>query len=230
MTRDQLLGYYRSLSPAERIELLVEQEKVKAQLDADQQALLAVIDPMPAADPGEGRQALDKHFVRDEVACALRLSFETARGRMVLAHQLMSRYPAMWDLLAAGRIGYLHCHNLIEATAHLDGDTAARVLTRVLPRAVEQTPAEFRRTLKRAVAALDPAGEAERHLAAARTRRVVRTDEPDAMASIHAYLPAGDAEVVMTYLDCTAGRATDERTASVACSTSGPRSTGHRSS
>jgi hypothetical protein len=30
MTRDQLLRYYRSLTDAERIDLLVEQQKVKA--------------------------------------------------------------------------------------------------------------------------------------------------------------------------------------------------------
>jgi hypothetical protein len=211
MTRDQLLRYYRSLTPAERIDLLVEQERVKAQLEADQQALLAVVDDDPACELGDGREALDKHFVRDEVACALRLSFETARSRLVQAQQLVHRFPAAWQVLAAGRIGFLHCRNLVEATGHLDDDTALRVAARVLPRAAEQTPAEFRRAVKRAVAALDPAGETERHDAAAERRRVVCSDEPDGMASVYAYLTAAGAQVLMTCLDAAAGRRTDER-------------------
>lgn len=69
------------LSHPGRVDLLVALERQRAWIDAQQQRLLAVMatDPHPGLAPCE---ALDKHWVREDVACALRLSALTASTRL----------------------------------------------------------------------------------------------------------------------------------------------------
>lgn len=82
---------------------------------------------------------------------------------------------------------------------------------RVLARAPEQTPSEFRTATRRAVAAIDPRGAAEKHEAAATQRRVGYQPDDDAMAWIHACLPAPDAQTVMTAVQAVADKARNQR-------------------
>ena len=111
---------------------------------------------------------VEKHYVREEVACAMGLSFETARVRMQVAHELVHRLPTTLDALADGSISYLHCRTLVEAVHALeDGAVVAKIEERVLERAGTQTVAEFRRSVRRAVLALDPTPQAGKHARAA---------------------------------------------------------------
>ena len=211
MTPGRALEQCRALSHAERIAALVDIQRRRATLDAEEQLLLAVIDADPAADPDRREFVLAKGFVREEVACALRIAFGTAQSRLHTARMLVEKFADTLEALDAGTVTYLHCRCLVEQTKDLDADLASHVEARVLPAAGSQTVGEFRRAVVKAILALDPADSSERHQRAAADRRVECFPGEDGMATVWALLPAPDAQALMTCLDAIAGRATDER-------------------
>ena len=154
---------------------------------------------------------MSKEFVREEVACALRVAFGTAQSRLHTARTLVDRFPDTLEALDAGTVTYLHCRCLVGLTRDLDADVASHVENRVLPAAGAQTVGEFRRAVVKAILALDPADSGERHRRAAADRRVECYPGDDGMATVWALLPAVDAAAIMTCLDAMAGRAIDER-------------------
>jgi hypothetical protein len=77
---------------------------------------------------------------------------------------------------------------------------ARAVQDRVLPRAPEQTLAQLKASLARAVLAVDPDGAEARHREARRDRRVVITPEADGMAALWALLTATEAAGAFTWL------------------------------
>ncbi len=103
--------------------------------------------------------------------------------------------------------------SLAEASYPLDAHTAAAVEARVLPRAGEQTLAEFKASLTRAVHALDPRRIDEQHRQAMAERRVCVTPRDDGMAELWALLPAQGAAAVMAAVNALAqvSSADDER-------------------
>jgi Domain of unknown function (DUF222) len=150
-------------------------------------------------------------FAREEVRAALRLSAVGAQQRIDVARALSGPLVATREALELGRITFLHAVVLTEAVAELDTEKAQAVEARVLERCETQTIAEFKRSVKRAVAAVDPATFEVAHEVAAAHRRVAHYDEPDCMATIAAFLPAADARTVWLALD-TRARANPDRT------------------
>ena len=194
------------LSHAGRVDVLVALERQLAWLAGVQAQVLAA---MAADDTSEDR------WVREDVGCALRLSAVTAQRRLAVAETLAQTLPETGRALHRGRIGYLHAMTLTEATYGLDADTAAAVEARVLPRAGGQTLAEFKRCVRRAVHALDPARVEEQRAHAMTERRVCVSLREDGMAELWALLPAEGAAAVMAAVDCLASvtSATDPRSA-----------------
>ena len=82
----------------------------------------------------------------------------------------------------------------------LSPELARAVQARVLARAPEQTLAQLKAALARAVIAADPDGAESRHRQARRDRRVVVTAEPDGMGTLWAMLTATDAAGAFTWL------------------------------
>jgi hypothetical protein len=191
-----------ALSQAGRVDLLVALERQRSWIDAQQQHLLAVM----AADPiqADAQQALDKRWVCEEVACALRVAPVTAAARLALADDLVNRLPATLAALRRGDVSLRHAVVLSDALAPLDDERATVVETSVLTRASGQTPAEFRRTVARAVLTVDARAAEQRHDDAVTQRRVVCTPAPDGMAELWALLPADHAATVLTALDALA--------------------------
>jgi hypothetical protein len=132
--------------------------------------------------------------------------------RMNDATALTTRLPETLAALEAGTIPYTAARTIAQATGPLDAVDAATVQDRVLARAATQTPAEFARTVRRTVAGIDPRGAKDRHEHAASERRVVHRPEPDAMAWLHAYLPAVDAAAIMTGVQAAADAAAHDGT------------------
>ncbi|HEY8676954.1 MAG TPA: HNH endonuclease, partial [Candidatus Dormibacteraeota bacterium] len=89
----------RRLSHEGRVDALAAMERHISWIQAQQHRLLAVMaaDPVVSTPAGE----LDKQWVREDVACALRLSAVTASDRLELATAL-TRLPATLDLLERG--------------------------------------------------------------------------------------------------------------------------------
>jgi hypothetical protein len=191
--------------------------------DADVVAAIAgwqqVIDAATAAQAAAiGELAARRDFstinpVDDEVALALAAT-RTRASHLVCRADFLTRHPAVADamrdgLLDAGRVDVLD-----EETCRLPHGEAARVLDQVLDRADGLTTTHLRRLTRRLVAAVDPEAASTR-AEKARAERCVRLQPgPDAMAWIHAYLPATDAVTVFAVVDALAGiaaRTGDER-------------------
>ena len=107
-----------------------------------------------------------------------------------MATSLRRRLPATLAALEAGDICYRQAAHLVAAVRDLDDDAATAVEARVLGRAGEQTVAEFRRSVARAVLAVDPASAADRHQKAVAARTIERMGQPDGMESFWATMPA----------------------------------------
>ncbi|PZS32757.1 MAG: hypothetical protein DLM58_09180, partial [Pseudonocardiales bacterium] len=162
--------------------------------------------------PGER----DKDWVREEVACALKLSFNTAASRLQLAKELTGRLPATLELQHRGQISTHHSRSLAEATMSLDDTATTKVEEAVLAKAPEQTLASFRRSLRRAVLKAAPQSAEERHTKGMAERRVVRMPADETgMSGIWMLLPDAGATVLMSAIDALARRVTkaDPRTA-----------------
>ncbi len=203
-----------TLSHAGRIDLLVALERQQAWLAARQQRVLAAMADHAdsAADP------LDRtgtSWVREDVACALRLSALTAQSRLHTATDLAHRLPRTPRMLDHGAITYLHARALTDAVTALDPKTATEVETRVLAKASEQTLANFKASVRRAVATTTPATIAAQREHAMTERRVCLSAREDGMSELWALLPAEGAAAVMTAVDAltSATPASDTRTA-----------------
>jgi Domain of unknown function (DUF222) len=126
-------GPLRELTHAARVDRLVASEKLRSWVDAEQLDLLAVMAADPTPDSSLTQHAIEKDWIRDDVACALRLSAAVATDRLHLATTLTDRLSPTLAALRAGHITVLHARVLAEATLPLDGELTADVEARVLP-------------------------------------------------------------------------------------------------
>ncbi|SHH53578.1 HNH endonuclease [Jatrophihabitans endophyticus] len=193
------------LSEVGRVDALVALQRLRSWIDAQEARLFAAT---VAADGEKG-------FALDEIGCALRLSAGVVAERAHVGTELVDRLPATLAMLESGAITGRHAQALVDAVSLLDAGIATRVEQRVLSGAAEQTPAAFRRSVRRAVASCDAAGVEERHERAMIDRRVCVTPTNDGMAELWALLPADGAASLLAALNGVAGRrvAGDERTA-----------------
>ena len=192
-----------TLSHAGRVDLLVAIERQQAWLAARQQQVLAAMagHPVDAADPAD---RIGASWVREDVACALRLSGITAQRRLAVAETLTGPLRATLRLLDRGAISYLHALTLAESTYGLDNAITASVEDRALRRAPQQTLAQFKASVRGAVAAANPATiEAQREHAMTE-RCVCISPREDGMAELWALLPAEGAAALITAVDALA--------------------------
>lgn len=203
-----------SLPRAARIDALVAAERAIAWLSALQQRLLAAMSA-DAADPADVIDPSGQRWLASEVGCALRLAGGTAAARIEVATELVRRLPAALELLESGGVSPIQARTLAESTLVLDDAQAESVQARVLPRAESQTAGEFRRSVRRAVSAVDVRREEVRHQQAVEQRRVGASPLPDGMAEVYALLSADGAATLMAALDARAAaecRGVDRRT------------------
>ena len=141
------------MSPAERVDALAHAERQIARWHGFQYRVMAAMhaDSRPSV-PGED----DKAWVREDIACALRLSPSAASDRLGDALMLTNRLCQTLTLLERGEISGLQARVLVEATVSLEGPEVAAVQARVLPSAPDQSVGTFRRAVHRAVLACAP--------------------------------------------------------------------------
>jgi hypothetical protein len=200
------------LSDAALVDALVAWEKHVAWAQAQQHKLLALMASRPVAAGPLGR--LDKQWVREDVAAALKLSARAAADRLAFATEL-SRLPATLDVLGRGEISNLHARTLAEAVVTLDDSAASKVEASVLPKAPGQALPNFKRSVSKAVLTVAPKTAEEQHAEAVTQRRVVRTPDGAGMSWVSMLLADAAAGTVMTAIDAIARRIgkTDPRTA-----------------
>jgi hypothetical protein len=90
------------------------------------------------------------------------------------AEQLTTRLQQTLAALSAGRISYWQAHHLATGTSLLSEADARTVETQVLQRAPEQSAAETRRAVEKAVIAIEPEAAERRRKQRPRQRRVER--------------------------------------------------------
>lgn len=121
------------LSSAARIEALAGLAELRSWADAQEQRLLAAM-----AEPGDPPRtlkdpaAVEKQFVREEIACALRLAPSTVNQRLHIAAELVHRLPQTLTSLEHGAIGMPYGRCLAEAVGPLPDAAASWVEARVL--------------------------------------------------------------------------------------------------
>ena len=188
------------------VDALVACERLLAAVAGKQQKFLAEI---ARRDPD------GELFLRDEVACALKLAPATAGQKLDAAVELTGRLADTGELLSAGYLSYANARTLASAVEDLQDDVAAKVQDRVLPRGCSQTPGEFKAAVRRAVAKFDRKDEAQRHAEAFADRNVISYPVEDHMADVVLHLAADGAAVVMTAVNAWAARENkaDQRTA-----------------
>ena len=161
-----------------------------------------------AQDAGSGQQraaqaearcsALGERAGVLEVSQTLRISQYSAARRVHLAGLLGERLAPAATALRAGQVGLGHVWVLAEHAEQVDDERLLAALQAAcLPRAGQQTPGNFGRSLTRALHALDPHGQAVRHRAARGRAGVRRGQEHEGMASLA--ITATDPEVEWGY-------------------------------
>jgi len=181
---DQYFSDPALLSDPALVDAIVGFERLVGWAQARQARLIASLAER-RAEPGSVTD-----WAADEVGTVLHQSTGTAVFRTRQATALVDRLPATLAAWEAGLLDQRRVTAITEATATLTSEHAALVEARVLPRAPQQTAAQLRAALKRAIIAVDPAGAEQRHETARRGRRVAVNPEPDGMASLWALLPA----------------------------------------
>ncbi len=196
---------YSLIGHPKRVELLAALRRQRAELDARETRLLAAMatDPVPGID---GDPATDKEWVREDVACALRIPPATAGGRLHTAATLATRLPATLASMRRGEIGLPYAQRLVDAVCFLPDTAATEVEKKVLGRAAGQTVAQFAASVRRAVLAADPRGADEQHRDALTQRRVVFTPLDNGMSELWALLPADTAAALQTRIQQTGRR------------------------
>ncbi len=186
-----------ALSDADLIEGIVGFERVTSWAQARQAGLLAEFARRRPEDNWQARRSDTpsrcSEFAPDEVGLALRLSRTTASNRLAMAETLVQDLPRTHAAWQAGLIDTPKVRAIAETSCLLTGPQRDVLEARILPRAPEQTLAQLRRALLRAVLAIDPDG-AERRFRERRTdRRVVVSPDGEGMSSLWALLSAPDA-------------------------------------
>ena len=97
-------------------------------------------------------------YAPDEIGVALRLSRGSACARIGMARRLLATLPDTHALWESGLIHTSKARAIDDATVVLPDEHAAKVEAQVLPKAPEQTLAQLKAALARAIIAADPEG------------------------------------------------------------------------
>src|SRR6478735_6718106 len=150
-----------------------------------------------------------------EIAAALRISPVTAGIRVRDAVTMTTDLCPTLRALEQGRIDRGKARVLAEHCHPLNPEHTAAVQSLVLPTAEQPSTSELRDLTGQAVLTIDPTGSQERHDTAAARRDLTLRAQPDAMATLNAFLPADGAVKIFQISDLlatgTAGAPGDTR-------------------
>src|ERR1700728_2491692 len=114
------------MSDADRLEALIAVAHATAMLAALEQRLLAPLAvQVLRSDVAGGAldRELDKHWIREELACALNWSGAAVEGRLHVAQTLVERLPSTLACLESGRLDYARARGIADAAGGLEDAT-----------------------------------------------------------------------------------------------------------
>lgn len=144
----------------------------------------------------ERRSNLADTTTATEIACLLRISERTAHRLVHHAAVLTNHHPETLRALRSGTISWSHTTALLHEYAGLPHATAMEMERSLLPVAEATTVSRVAYRARRLRTRLHPEHLDDRARAAAQYRRVDFEPADDAMAWLHAYLPAADASAI----------------------------------
>ncbi len=157
------------------------------------------------ANPEVGYDAeATKHSAQSEIGLALGISPESASQSIDLALALTRRLPQTFAALEDGAITLPTARAIVEEAVNLDVAQCAHLEKAVLAKAAGRTTGSIRRAARREVEKLDGEAVRKRREKAVAERSLYVTDEPDGMATLHAYLPREQAHACFTAIDALA--------------------------
>lgn len=195
----------------ELVEFVAACQRMSSAMDALQASAASELSCRVEMRPAEGVRTESMTTGRiTELEVGARLTSEDQAGRLVsramlICEQLEETY-ALWR---SGVLSTEKVDVMVSKLAHVDTELAREVEARVLPGAVNRTPASLRRQITRLLHKLAPEPAKKRHEEKKAERFARITPAPDGMAWLEAYLTAEDAAAVKATLD--AGAATLKR-------------------
>lgn len=164
-----------------------------------------------------GQSSDQDQFLAGEVAATSTVTLGTATADLHQAQHLLGSLPRTWQALVDGWLRVGPALVIMKETLLLDAALCGRVEQEVLPDAEGRTAASMQRLVRRVIARLRDAAEAEKSRQDAFARREVTTQpQPDGMATVWAEMTAEDAHHFMAALCQLGARAAggdDKRTA-----------------
>lgn len=130
------------------------------------------------------RTVVPDEFAADEVRAALVWTRRAADAQFWLAHDLMSRLPAVHAAMDAGVLDEPRARVLSDWTTGLDPEAARAVCTELLPRAPRLTTGQLIEQIKKLAIALDPDWARRRYEQAVADRKVVGYRNTDGSANL----------------------------------------------
>ncbi|HEV2783698.1 MAG TPA: DUF222 domain-containing protein [Actinophytocola sp.] len=188
----QALDRQRSAIEAERLRLLAEYQKLRAQ---------------------EGDIA--ERSTADEIGLALHISRDYAAAQLHLATDLTERLPATWDALHAGQVDLAKARALVELTALMSIEDTRAVEAKVLPKAQTRTLAQVRAAARYHRDRIDPQAAERRRQRATVDRTSTYEPLDDGAAELTLTGPGDQIYLAWLVLDTLARRikaAGDDRT------------------
>ena len=131
-----------------------------------------------------------------ELAAALRITEQAAGEMIARAAAMVRRYPSVLESLGRARMTERHAEVLVDLIDEVEPELRAELVPQAIELAEQHAVGSFRRMLRRLIETVRSVSLAERHEAALERRRVVVEPAEDAMAWLHAYLPAVEAQAI----------------------------------
>ncbi|WP_293774450.1 DUF222 domain-containing protein [Sporichthya sp.] len=158
---------------------------------------------MANPEVGYDAEAME-HSAQSEIGLALGITPESASQSIDLALALTRRLPQTFAALEDGAITLPTARAIVEEAVNLDVAQCAHLEKAVLAKAAGRTTGSIRRAARREVEKLDGEAVRKRREKAVAERSLYVTDEPDRMATLHAYLPREQAHACFTAIDALA--------------------------
>jgi hypothetical protein len=184
----------RVLNSFDRVRLMELWDRQTAHCQAQRlAAMTAVVD-----------DAADRAFVSHEIAAALHVTRPVADHLVNACRRLARTLPVTARALADGRVTETQAIVLSDETGPLTAELAGQVEARLIPNAEFQTAGQFRSSVRKLVAALDPDGFAARHAQQRTQTDVTVPDYGDGVSGLVATLTTPDAAIIKTAVDAWA--------------------------
>lgn len=172
------------LSGFELVGLMKARARMRAHYDAD--VYVDMTEIARSVGPGWERSSDFVDYATDEIATALHLTRRAGETEFSMAVALEG-LPKVWEALHAGKIDRRRAGVLVHGTDHLEPDTAAAVIDRIIDTAPKLTTGQLQARLRKLCIEADPADAGVRLEAALEERRLVVSANPDGTANLGLY-------------------------------------------